>query len=386
MAFPFSNLPAELKSQVLTQRYTEPPVCAFHIFTPGWGICQRQHGDLEKLLRHTRFDTYTSPTSPGQKGTITTTFDHGKADHLYLPMMEDPRGLEELGPFFQRELARAWLKSLIQIEHLQPELGPLLDEELEFERMLRDYEALTLLPYEDDWAFRPLLEVGNPILSVSDAESPERNWKDVLPLTVPGEPSNPYYKHIRHLMLNTPMEVWRMTVRDVVTMPISGQLTPTAQSILNKVNYALCLERSQCLRVQWRRLEALDTLFLDLRGYSWGFTTDDDEGLAPRDVVYLAHSLVESTPNLKMLVIAGLRSYMLYTGINPLNIETAEAGTIMVNPFTDQEYFGASTRDGINWIMMFRAALRPGGKLILVDRQSDELEVPLWPNNYTYSS
>lgn len=55
--------PARAHHQVLLERYTEPPVCAFHLLAPEWNICQRKYQELQKILKMVRVDTYTVPVT-----------------------------------------------------------------------------------------------------------------------------------------------------------------------------------------------------------------------------------------------------------------------------------------------------------------------------------
>ncbi|KAK0656639.1 hypothetical protein B0T16DRAFT_487931 [Cercophora newfieldiana] len=380
MASVFANLPAELVSQILIQRYTKSSAaCALHHFVPGWDICQRKNRGLEAMLRLTRVDTYTVPLLD-EDYTVTTRFDHGDDDHIHFPAMEDVRDLHELGPFYHRELAKRWLSEcLIPVEHQKPQVGPVWGGDLTApDRMLRDDKTLSLLPYKDDQFYRFFAEIGNPILK-KDPDSPERNGKDLIPLVEPvgpDEASKPYYEMLRHLMINTPMDVWRMSVRDMVMMPDSRGLTPSEERNLNNLDSALSSERSACLELDWRRLKGLETLFLDLRGYSLGFSRGDDRplGLGFLGVSVLAKTLMLYRGGLKMLVIAGLRSYKLYPGAQELDIETEIDHTRETDPDTGMRYLASSTaKDGCNWFMMFRVAVRPGGKLIFVDKKTDGL-------------
>jgi hypothetical protein len=214
-----------------------------------------------------------------------------------------------------------------------------------------------------------------------DANDPDGNEKDLIPMAEPlepGETSDPYYSQIRHLMLCTSLEVWRLKFPDIVTMPISGSMTPRVQRTLNNIETSLMMERSDCFCLDWERLGKLESLFLDLRGYSWSVTVDE-ELLGVDDVGFLARTLgLYHKANLKLLVIAGLRSYGLYPGAQELDVETAEKGESTVGPDPHQYPVDPSAKDGVNWIMMFRDALRPGGKLILVDKRSDSLDLPMW--------
>ncbi|KAK4453318.1 hypothetical protein QBC34DRAFT_395268 [Podospora aff. communis PSN243] len=375
------GLPAELVTQILIHRYTKPASCALHDLVPEWNVCQRKNRGLEVMLRQTRVDTYVVPAL-GQQGVVSTTFDHGDDDHIHFPVMEDIRELDRLGPFFHRELTKAWLSdSLIQVKHQKPVLGPVW-ETPNYNRLLRDEKTLSLLPYEDDVHFHRMAERAGTNYSLrEDADDLGEYGKDLIPLAEPlgpGETSDPYYSQVRHLMLCTPLDVWRLKFPDIVTMPISGSMTPQVQRTLNGIEISLEMERSDCFCLDWERLGKMESLFLDLRGYSWGVTVHE-ELLRIDDVRFLARTLgLYHRANLKLLVIAGLRSYGLYPGAQELDIETAEKGENNLSLDPQQYPEDPSAKDGMNWIQMFRGALRPGGKLILVDKRSDSLDMPMW--------
>ncbi|KAK0633069.1 hypothetical protein B0T14DRAFT_52452 [Immersiella caudata] len=383
----FNALPAELVTQILAHRYTKPTSCALHDLVPEWDICQRRNRGLESMLRQTRVDTYVVPAAPGQNGTVSTTFDHGDDDHIHFPVMEDVRDLGGLGSSQHRELAKRWLNSLIQVKHKKPNFE-LVSEPVDCDRMLRCQEMRSLLPYEDDRYYRHKAERNRKQDTVEEAsDNPDEDGKDLIPLAEPleaGETPDAYYRHIRHLMLCTPLDVWRLRLTDIVTMPISGSMMPSVQRARNDIEASLISERTDCFYLDWERLEKLESLFLDLRGYSWGVTVEDDEILGFHDVRFLARTLcLYHKASLKLLVIAGLRSYGLWPGAQELDIEAAEKAETSIIPNADpvdvREYPGdPASKDGVNWVMMFRGALQPGGNLILVDRRCDSVELPMW--------
>ena len=80
-------------------------------------------------------------------------------------------------------------------------------------------------------------------------------------------------------------------------------------------------ERKANLRMRWRAMERLESLCLDLRGYTY----PGAQYIRVDEVVDIAHSL--SGMNLEVLVIAGLRSWGESPGPGVLSIEEVERGT-----------------------------------------------------------
>jgi hypothetical protein len=106
-------------------------------------------------------------------------------------------------------------------------------------------------------------------------------------------------------------------------------------------------------------MAALETLCLDLRGYSLPRGRTLSEG----DVAKIARSL--EGKGLGLLVIAGLRSWWRYPGADPLTVAEVEEGV-----WSDQRQLWLNPRDEreVNWWKVFRGAVRPGGRLVFVDR------------------
>ena len=280
----------------------------------------------------------------------------GQNNHLFAPLMEDARKMSNLPRYFHRELVRVWaVKSLTVISQLRPSLGLPSGPEVtsRLEGMLRHPNAVSLLPYEDDNGCH--------------------SWKDRLPTLAPAEPAvsaDFCYKYIRHLVINTDPRLMRKIAEEVGLMPLSGSAGPAVRQNLELIEAQLRWERVAYLNVEWHKLERLESLFLDLRSYSCPHT----DCLGVDDVLRLAYSLAGK--KLKLLVITGLRSYALHPGVKPLSISDVEKrrnhGT------AEQPVWAGDSLDSVNWFLMFSDAVRPGGTLILVDRQCDELCLPVW--------
>ncbi|EGO51709.1 hypothetical protein NEUTE1DRAFT_113756 [Neurospora tetrasperma FGSC 2508] len=165
------------------------------------------------------------------------------------------------------------------------------------------------------------------------------------------------YRRIRHLMINSDPY---LNLEVGIDFPRYGIIPPTeppAATVLanmSGVRDRVYFEHMVPLYVDYQALTNLETLYLDLRHVTkrkFGTTQFQME-----EVVQLARRL--EGKNLRLLVIAGLRTGGAYWwGERELNIEEIEGFEIQ-NP--------ADWRN-VNWLLEFRGALRPGGKLILVD-------------------
>jgi hypothetical protein len=178
-------LPAEILTDILTRHLLEPPTCALALLCPEWSLCRRKNPRLEAVLRTTRVDTYTLPLHPtttsvshnypntdhhrrplklrndARPSSVSTTFDHGPADHLCLPLLRDPRAaldLPRLPVPLQREVVRRWVggSAVVVSQRKEPAtVGPLGVVRLEREAvdgmlLLREEGVVRLCPFEDD--------------------------------------------------------------------------------------------------------------------------------------------------------------------------------------------------------------------------------------------
>lgn len=104
---------------------------------------------------------------------------------------------------------------------------------------------------------------------------------------------------------------WISTTAVVVSQrPTPRQLKPGKN---------LGVGRRAYLWVRWDRLTRLETLFLDLRGYSTEPRTVHGSDLAK--IAGMLHGM-----RLKLLVVAGLRSWGLFPGFDPTTMRDVETG------------------------------------------------------------
>ncbi|KAK4105432.1 hypothetical protein N658DRAFT_118658 [Parathielavia hyrcaniae] len=387
---PQTTLPPEIIANILTQSITHSYTCALSLLCPEWHVCARRHRALETLLRSTRVDTYTLPLDPSQPGSVSTTFDHGPEEHASLcrPLLDDPRRVEEksgrgdgvgelmlagaLPEFYQRELVREWASRSVVVvgqEVNAAAVGPLWremsEEEVKGLVLLREQRAVRLLPFEDDFAF--------PRGPEYDGATPREEWmvygedfqeKERLPALWGEGREGPRYvfQRIRHLVVNCVPALAGLEAADLGTVPSTWN--PAAARNLVWLTGRLEYERKANLRIRWDAMVRLESLFLDLRGY----TVTKNLFINVEDVLRLARSL--KGKSLELLVIAGLRSGTRYHGPDPLTMEDVEGGVWDAQ----WQLWGSKKRGrGVNWFLMFKDAVRPGGRLVFVDRSDGNM-------------
>lgn len=399
------SLPTEIITKILIEHINEGPVCALDLLCPEWNLCRRPHRRLEEILRVARVDTYTlpQPGGGGCPGRVSTTFDHGPGDHLCLPRLRDPRGALDvagLPPFLRRELVRAWAGTSVVVasQRFSDVVAPLWAARLPREVVqelviLREPETVRLLPFDDDfvepdeeprraWAFDEGREVAGQGRWDGESESErEEEWEErrdrrtervricgvdgfekerLPPLEGEGEDCEygPRYlfQRLRHLVVNSVPDL--VGLRPYELGSPSNTRWPGVHVDIAQLEERLDYERRANLLLRWQALEQLESLFLDLRGYSCPDTRYLDE----EDVIDLACSL--RGKNLALLVIAGLRSWEWYPGLEAMTIEDVGKGAWNARrrAWVDEE------RDEVNWWLMFAPAVRPGGRLVLVDK------------------
>lgn len=239
--------------------------------------------------------------------------------------------------------------------------------------ILREERAVSLVPYKDDF----VIEVGG----WGGEEEGKKgaavrkmvfgvNWseKDALPASNgDAESERPVYafERIRHLVVNSVPALAGIEAEDLGMMPATR--CPQTQRNLEYLEERLEHERGAHLRIRWDAMERLETLCLDLRGYSM----PEHSYLWVEDVFQLAQSL--RGKRLKLLVIAGLRSFGYYSGFDPERIEDVEGGTW--DPVLGA-WMSKKKGVGINWWKMFEGTVRPGGRLVFVDKSNEDGLLP----------
>ncbi len=338
-------LPVEVITNIFVQSIQDKSVCAFKVFIPEWRLCERPYRQFENSVRCTRADTYITPIEGGKCGQVSTTFDHCSQDHLYFPIIPDSDDHPKIDPYFDGELLTAYLRdSLIVINQEKQSLRGIADFVLYGTppdmRLLRSPLTRSLLPYADDFQFPLTYRRRLP-------PDPSRHQDE--------QPCEPrfQYEEITNLVLNANPYINRFLPQRIEQNAWPNDLN---RHEYEQLSLKLELEKCSHFYVNFPLMARLETLFIDARQFS------RDE--IPLELVQLlANSL--SKVKLKLLVIAGLRSFTKYPGGDSLTLEDVAQ--------TEDPMIGEP-----NFFSMFTEALRPGGKLILVDRAADEIAL-LYP-------
>ncbi|KAL2183742.1 hypothetical protein L209DRAFT_766436 [Thermothelomyces heterothallicus CBS 203.75] len=412
-------LPVNIAADILARSLRRPPRCALDLLCPEWSLCRRRNRALEAVLRTTRVDTHTLPCpefgpgpAPGpapapetgtgtgtgpEMGQIETAFDHdppkcggrgrgGGSGRYCIPLevMQDPRevfggggggGGGSLPRDLQRELGRGGGGRGGRGGGGGGGGGGKAERII-----LREERAVGLVPYEDDL----VIEVGGRGGEEEEQEEQEQekggaaremvcgvDWyeKDALPAASAGdgEGGTPVYLFgkIRHLVVNCVPALAGIEAEDLGMMPAT-RCAQTRRN-LEYLEERLEQERRAHLRVRWDAMERLETLCLDLRGFSM----PEHRYLYVEDVLQLARSL--HGKRLELLVIAGLRSFRSYHGFDPEKMADVEEG--MWNPGLGA-WVSKKKGVGINWWKMFEGAVRPGGRLVFVDKSNADGLLP----------
>ena len=282
-------------------------------------------------LRMTRFDTYT--VLEGNHRHISTSFDHGEHDCIYLPILRDPRELPNIETHFDRELVKDWSGSSTMVFGQQQKAPNL----------------------QSGWASYLATRGGFPLRE--PRAMGRRAPKDYLPLipklTGLPQPRLYLYQRFRHLILNADPSLAEALMTDAWVYPLTASLS--SQVVPWLIAERLDIERHANLSIDWRAMPSLESLFLDIRGFS--------QMVIDEDKVEDAAKMLEGK-NLDLLVIAGLRSLEFYPSPEDMKVEEPRNGT---------GRFLITDTDEKDWIGLFRKAVRPGGKLILVDKQTNNI-------------
>lgn len=358
---PLPQLPAEIIAKILVMSHELETTCAFRKFVPEWNLCPDEPDRLEARLRVVRFDTYTV-RAPGE-GDVSTSFRHSCRDCMHIPIMRSPLRCYSIEYNLDREVVKAWSgNTLIEFSQTIGNVGSLHDPEV-MDRMLdtfliRDPDAVRMLPFPDRYVRACSMAYLQPAMGVPPPEVKEEKEKDEEEEDEEENVARPtfLYERMRHLMLNTNPRLWDQSP---VEYGIPASFEPIPEGVLSAIRRRVAEEEFAHLFLDWEEMPRLETLFLDVRKF-----TRHNIG----DGVILRAAEALAGKELKLLVIAGLRSYTFYTGPEDLVMrdERRPAGE-------DEDSKEAWYPGGSAWIRIFRKAVRVGGKLILVDRRVDKI-------------
>ncbi|KAI8629081.1 hypothetical protein F5Y19DRAFT_475642 [Xylariaceae sp. FL1651] len=328
-------LPLEVMSMVMSHAITVEPRCALDFVVPDWKVCSRENPTLEKLLKITRVVTYTRGTDY-KVGTLSCNFGHEEEDHILTSMTVLDRNLLTLNVWCSSEYTKEFYRSHTHVFSLAIcDLSREMAEKLLANNWrelvpLRGLRATEILPFDD--------------------EPFDTTKKRAILLR------SPIYEHLRHIAVHSPLELLQVNAEN------SGILDKDARGVsLEVLNNALDIDRSAHLWLSWSQMPKLESVFLDLRIYSHDINTEH-RCLSKYQIVDRAQEMGRHL-QLKILMLAGLQSYSFETRYD---IVTA----------SDIEQWDEISGEP-NWIKIFGPAVRPGGKIVLVDRLMDDLSN--WP-------
>ncbi|KAI1086195.1 hypothetical protein F5B19DRAFT_480126 [Rostrohypoxylon terebratum] len=304
------------------------PRCALELLVPDWNTCKLDHSIQEGSPQLTRVVTYTREIGD-QASTFTANLDHGD-DHILLPMRALDHRVLTLNKWCCDEAIRRSFLEGAQVFKLEKDTLPrdIAEEgfvvQTDETYPIRGRALRKCLPFDDD-------------------------------LSVVGNQKTPFgnlylFKLLRHLVIHSPLALMEVSARNMVDPELD-----ISEENLDALDMAIDLDRATPIWLSWSKMPQLKSVLLDLRIYSRDLNTD--RGCIGKDEIIKRAQEMGRSLSLELLVIAGLQSYDFAT-----SYEGYMAGDIE----------GLDEINGEpNWIKIFRPAIRPGGRIILVDRLAD---------------
>ncbi|KAI5865135.1 hypothetical protein GGS23DRAFT_411029 [Durotheca rogersii] len=319
--------PREILSMILSRAMDSQPRCALSILAPEWDMCNQETPAATEGMR---ILTYTRGAE-GEVGTFSATTGHGDADHIFVPMRHLDSSIMGIDQFSRDECTRLFFLESTQVFQFTAGGLPADIKDQSFLERWRDVFPLRgkrmrdILPFDDEPTDAPKLKV-------------------------PGGTS-PRFKLLRHLVVNSPLSLLKVN-----SHTMAEHETGISDETLTALDMAIDLDRASHLWLSWSQMPMLESVLLDLRIYGQHLNTT--HGCLSRDSVKKQAVEMGRWLRLKLLVIAGLQSYILETDLAPCTAAQVEE---------EDEFHGDP-----NWVKIFMPALRPGGKLVLADRLDDE--------------
>ncbi|KAI0838852.1 hypothetical protein F5Y06DRAFT_303488 [Hypoxylon sp. FL0890] len=324
------QLPPEVLSRIFSSAMDSDPICALDLLVPDWRICKRENPLLEKCLEITRVVTYTRG-SDGKASRLAVNFGHGDRDHIFLPMKSLDDRLLRLNKRYYNEVVRSFFQEGTQVFHFAADTVPenITDESfLEPEGKtfpIRGRRTLDIIPFDDETTNPPKKKTPNGETYI--------------------------FKILRHVVIHSPLSLMDVDARTIV-----GPEAQISEANLEALDIDIDFDRAAPLWLSWSQMPMLESVLLDLRIYSHDLNTR--RGIVGKSEIIRQAREMGRWLRLKLLVISGLQSYSFETSYESYTAKRVEE---------DDEIDGEP-----NWIKIFMAAVRPGGKLILVDRLMDE--------------
>ncbi|KAI1774971.1 hypothetical protein F4818DRAFT_451906 [Hypoxylon cercidicola] len=323
------KLSPEMLSAVWLRCLDTEPKCAFKLLVPDWRICDGENPIHEEAPGLTQVATYMRG-SDYLASTFSTTSGHDRSDHIFLPFKSLDDRLLVANMWSHNETLRLFFQEGAQVFQLGENNLP---DDVTNESFLRNWRDI--FPMRRDH-MRSILPF--------DDEQPEEKRT-----TPKGRPY--FFKLLRHIVVSSPLTLMNVDARSMV-----GPGTDISEANLEALNKAIDLDRTSHLWISWSKMPMLESVLLDLRIYSHDLNTD--RGCISKGELIQRAREMGRWLKLKLLVIAGLQSYCFSTSYKSYTAEQIEQ---------------ADEVDGEpNWIKIFMQALRPAGKLVLIDRQFDK--------------
>ncbi|KAI0484864.1 hypothetical protein GGR56DRAFT_615905 [Xylariaceae sp. FL0804] len=297
------------------------PQCALDLLVPDWKICRRPNPLLEKQLQISRVVTYIKG-SQNESGHLSWSFGHDKCDHVMLPMRHFDDKLALVNAWCNQECFWDFFRHGTQAFHLDEHSSP-----------LRGSRAQGILPYDHE---QPGL-------------AGERACYG----------STPIFTQLRHILVHSPLRLLGLNARDIIGRSSQMVDDEPERAGLQALEAHFDAHRAAHLWLSWSLMPNLRNVLLDLRIYSHDVNTER-RILSKWRVIQRAEEMARHL-RLELLVLAGLQSYSFATRYDGISAEEIE----------EAPHIGGEP----NWIRIFQPALRPGGKLVLVDRVTDEAPI-----------
>ncbi|KAI1100241.1 hypothetical protein F4804DRAFT_344897 [Jackrogersella minutella] len=313
-----AQLPSEILSMIISRAIDSEPRCALDLLVPDWNVCKQENPLLEILLELTRVVTYTRGLE-GNDSSLTVSFDHGD-DDILLPIKSLDGSILKLDKWCYNEAVRLFFQYSTQVFQLAADVVPNnIAEQYFLEHRgdcypIRGQRSREFLHFDDEWPIVPKKQT-------------------------PGGESY-IFNLLRHIVVRSPLTLMDKEISD---------------ANLEAFDTAIDHDRSSPIWLSWSQMPMLESVLLDLRIYSHDLNTD--RGCVGKDEIIRRAQEMGRWLKLKLLVIAGLQSYSFST-----SYRSYTAGNID----KEDEMNGEP-----NWIKIFMCAVRPGGKLVLVDRLTD---------------
>ncbi|CCF47061.1 hypothetical protein CH063_15596 [Colletotrichum higginsianum] len=317
-------LPAELQVQILFEVLTVSSPCAMSLFVPDWGVCSHTASPVNAIYDLQRIDVYIKGAA-GVRGRFETRVKHDDRDHIWLPLMEQANA-GALVREFKRRFPAAMELALQDLE----------------QRRLRSFEQLW--PKGPDDEIGRCMAGGALVFRECDGTARGTRCDDGLDTGGPTPAEGAVLP--RHMMLNgVPRDPWQ-------------QLRLRRNALTKyRLEMRIFVERgAELLAVDWAAMTLLETLFIDLRAY--GRDRDGEDGIR-------LGAAGMGCLQLRCLVVAGLRSDARYA--RPAGWRAC-----------DWEADETEVDGGVNWVKVFRGAVREGGRLVFVDRRMLDISWEAW--------